>query len=70
MKIIQKNLHFLEPFESLEKVQHIIVHHTSRKHMTAEECHDFHQKEQGWSGIGYNYFIEKMDPSLRVEDNM
>lgn len=59
MNIIQKNFHFLEPFESLEEVQNIIVHHTSRKNMTAEECHEFHQKERGWSGIGYNYFIEK-----------
>lgn len=59
MKIIQKNLHFLEPLEPLETVQNIIVHHTSRKHMTAEECHEFHQKKRGWSGIGYNYFIEK-----------
>jgi len=59
MKIIQKNFHFIEPFEPLETVEHIIVHHTSRLHMTAEECHEFHQKERGWSGIGYNYFIEK-----------
>ena len=59
MEIIQKNFHFLEPFEPLDKIQNIIVHHTSRKQMTAEECHEFHQKERGWSGIGYNYFIEK-----------
>jgi len=59
MKIIQKHFHFIEPFEPLENVQNIIVHHTSRKHMTAEECHEFHQKKRGWSGIGYNYFIEK-----------
>ncbi|QCR32671.1 peptidoglycan recognition family protein [Lysinibacillus sp. SGAir0095] len=59
MKIIQKNFQFLESFEPLEKVQNIIVHHTSRAHMTADECHEFHQKERGWSGIGYNYFIEK-----------
>lgn len=59
MKIIQKNFHFLEPLEPLEKIQNIIVHHTSRQHMTAEECHEFHQKQRGWSGIGYNYFIEK-----------
>ncbi|MFC7686867.1 peptidoglycan recognition family protein [Ureibacillus sp. GCM10028918] len=59
MNIIKKNFHFLESFQPLETVQNIIVHHTSREHMTAEECHEFHQKERGWSGIGYNYFIEK-----------
>ena len=59
MKIIQKNFHFLEQAEPLEKVNNIIVHHTSRTEMTAEECHEYHQKERGWSGIGYNYFIEK-----------
>ncbi|MDN4493521.1 peptidoglycan recognition protein family protein [Ureibacillus aquaedulcis] len=59
MKIIQTNFHFLEPFEPLEKVQNIIVHHSSRKNMTAEQCHEFHQHKRGWSGIGYNYFIEK-----------
>lgn len=59
MNIIQRNFHFLEPLQPLETVQGIIVHHTSREQMTAEECHEFHQKERGWSGIGYNYFIEK-----------
>nr|WP_232337023.1 peptidoglycan recognition family protein [Lysinibacillus timonensis] len=59
MQIVRKNLQFLEPFELLGKIQYIIVHHSSRKHMTAEECHEFHQKQRGWSGIGYNYFIEK-----------
>ncbi len=59
MEIVKKNLHFIEPFESLEDIQHIIVHHSSRRNMTTEECHEFHQKKRGWSGIGYNYFIEK-----------
>ncbi|KGR74783.1 peptidoglycan recognition protein family protein [Ureibacillus sinduriensis] len=59
MKIIQRNFQFIEPLLPLESIQSIIVHHTSREHMSAEECHEFHQKERGWSGIGYNYFIEK-----------
>jgi len=59
IEIVQKNFQFLEPFEPLEEVRNIIVHHTSRVNMTAEQCHEFHQKERGWSGIGYNFFIEK-----------
>ena len=59
MRIIQKNFQFIEPFEPLEQVTNIIVHHSSRVEMTAEACHEFHQIERGWSGIGYNFFIEK-----------
>lgn len=59
MNIVKKNFQFIEPFEPLEEVTKIIVHHSSRINMTAEECHEFHQKERGWSGIGYNFFIEK-----------
>ncbi len=59
LKIVKKNFYFIEPLEDLDEVQKIIVHHTSRTQMNAEECHEFHQKVRGWSGIGYNFFIEK-----------
>jgi len=53
------NFHFNEPFEELEKIEKLIIHHTSRVNFSALDTHHFHQKERGWSGIGYNYFIEK-----------
>ncbi|WNS76072.1 peptidoglycan recognition family protein [Bacillus sp. DTU_2020_1000418_1_SI_GHA_SEK_038] len=53
------NFHFVEPLEELEKIEKLIIHHTSRVDFTAEDTHRFHQNERGWSGIGYNYFIEK-----------
>lgn len=57
--INHNNFHFNEPFEELEKIEKLIIHHTSRVDFTAEDTHHFHQNERGWSGIGYNYFIEK-----------
>jgi len=59
MQIVKKDFSFIEPFLPLEEIKYIIIHHTSRVSMTAEECHEFHQKDRGWSGIGYNFFIEK-----------
>nr|WP_099363926.1 peptidoglycan recognition family protein [Fredinandcohnia onubensis] len=53
------NFHFKEPFEELEKIEKLIIHHTSRVDFTLEKTHQFHQNDRGWSGIGYNYFIEK-----------
>ncbi|MEW9052712.1 MAG: peptidoglycan recognition family protein [Neobacillus sp.] len=53
------HFHFIEPFEEMEKIEKLVIHHTSRVDFTAEITHLFHQNERGWSGIGYNYFIEK-----------
>lgn len=57
--IKSNNFDFIEPFEELEKIEKLIIHHTSRVNFTAKDTHQFHQNERGWSGIGYNYFIEK-----------
>jgi N-acetylmuramoyl-L-alanine amidase len=59
LNIKPNNFHFIEDFEELNKIEKLIIHHTSRVDFTAEDTHLFHQKERGWSGIGYNYFIEK-----------
>lgn len=59
LEIKQVKLHFNEPFEPLQKIEHLVIHHTSRIQMDVFEAHEFHQQERGWSGIGYNYFIEK-----------
>lgn len=59
MNIHKKPLIFKEPLEPLEKIELIVIHHTSREDMDVEQAHDYHQNERGWNGIGYNFFIEK-----------
>lgn len=59
MKINPAYLKFKEPFEELHTIEKLVIHHTSRTSMNIYEAHKFHQNERGWSGVGYNYFIEK-----------
>lgn len=59
IKINKPNLQFIEPLEDLNKIEKLVIHHTSRVSMNVHEAHEFHQKQRGWSGVGYNFFIEK-----------
>ena len=53
------NLSFKEPLVALEDVMYIIVHHTEEIGWDINKTHRFHQECRGWSGIGYNFFIEE-----------
>jgi N-acetylmuramoyl-L-alanine amidase len=53
------NLSFKEPLVALKNVMFIIVHHTEEIGWDINKTHRFHQEHRGWSGIGYNFFIEE-----------
>lgn len=53
------NLSFKEPLVALKDVMYIIVHHTEEIGWDINMTHRFHQDYRGWSGIGYNFFIEE-----------
>ncbi|MFB3161560.1 peptidoglycan recognition family protein [Neobacillus sp. 179-J 1A1 HS] len=53
------NLSFKEPLVALKNVMYIIVHHTEEIGWDINKTHRFHQEHRGWSGIGYNFFIEE-----------
>jgi N-acetylmuramoyl-L-alanine amidase len=42
-------------------VKLVVVHHSANANPAwgVRECHDCHISENGWNGIGYNYFIEQ-----------
>jgi N-acetylmuramoyl-L-alanine amidase len=56
-------LSFKSPLKSIDPaaVDYVVVHHTANANPAwgVRECHKCHQTERGWSGIGYNYFIEQ-----------
>ncbi|WP_419887796.1 peptidoglycan recognition family protein [Neobacillus niacini] len=57
--IKDSKLLFKEPLLTLKNVMYIIVHHTEEIGWDVNKTHQFHQNERGWSGIGYNFFIEE-----------
>ncbi|MGR5996839.1 peptidoglycan recognition protein family protein [Bacillus cereus] len=59
MEIKRVNLTFQDELVPLEKVNKLIIHHTAEDGWDVYKTHEFHQTVRGWSGIGYNYFIEK-----------
>ena len=56
-----KDIHlgFKEPQVAIKDVMFIIVHHTEEVGWDIHKTHRFHQEHRGWSGIGYNFFIEE-----------
>lgn len=38
---------------------HIIWHHAAVKSLTPQACHAYDVKVNGWSGMGYHYFVRK-----------
>ncbi|PFE05329.1 N-acetylmuramoyl-L-alanine amidase [Bacillus cereus] len=59
MKIQRPKFSFRDKLNPLQCVTKIIIHHTAEDGWDVYKTHEFHQKVRGWSGIGYNYFIEE-----------
>ncbi|ENQ3106141.1 N-acetylmuramoyl-L-alanine amidase [Bacillus cereus] len=59
MRIQKVHLSFRDPLQPLQAVTNIIIHHTAEDGWGVYKTHEFHQNIRGWSGIGYNYFIEE-----------
>lgn len=59
--IYHRFLQFTE-YEKRPGTEQIVIHNTgfpTDKDSTAAEIHEFHQKNNGWAGIGYHYLIRK-----------
>lgn len=59
--IYRRFLQFTE-YEKRPGTDRIVIHNTgfpTDKDSTAAEIHEFHQKNNGWAGIGYHYLIRK-----------
>lgn len=41
----------------LTSIENIMIHHTAHPTWDIYETHRYHQKINGWAGIGYNFFI-------------
>lgn len=52
-------LTFTQPLKPLKEIKFIVIHHTEETGWDIFKTHQFHQEERKWSGIGYNFFIEK-----------
>lgn len=61
MEIIKANLKWNGNLQTLylTSVKYIVLHHTAHPTWGLKDVHNYHQKSNGWIGIGYNYFIEK-----------
>jgi len=60
MNIIDRKLSFgsLVPLNK-SRVSKIVVHHMAHSTWRLEDVHNFHKNTRGWSGIGYNFWIDK-----------
>jgi N-acetyl-anhydromuramyl-L-alanine amidase AmpD len=61
LQIEDPGLRFVKSLTPIDpkRVKFVVIHHTAESHRTwgIKECHEWHIKGKGWSGIGYNYFI-------------
>ena len=58
MKIIEKTYEWLETPVKRSETNYIILHHAAAENCTADDIHRWH-RANGWSGIGYNFFVRK-----------
>lgn len=59
MNIIDKNLSFRNGLPHNNTPGEIILHHTECNDWTVERLHELHRDSNGWSGIGYHYYVRK-----------
>ena len=58
MEIINSNLQFAYPMSGRSGTDYLVIHHAEAEHCTVEEVHRWHL-QNGWSGIGYHFFVRK-----------
>ncbi|MED4461707.1 peptidoglycan recognition protein family protein [Metabacillus fastidiosus] len=59
MQIENVGLKFSKALTPLKRVTKIIIHHPAHPTWGIKKIHNYHQKSNGWNGIGYSYFIPK-----------
>lgn len=58
MKIIESNLNFNQ-LQNRKSTELIILHHAEHSTCSVVDIHKWHKYANGWSGIGYHFFITK-----------
>lgn len=59
MNIIEKNLRFRE-MDIRSKTEQIVLHHSGVTVLqSVEVIHNYHKNTNGWSGIGYHFYVRK-----------
>lgn len=58
MKIIETNWQWKTALSKRIRTTHIVLHHAAARTCTAAQIDAWH-KNNGWSGIGYHYFVRK-----------
>ena len=59
MKIIESNLDF-NYMDTRSKTEQIILHHSGVTVLqSVETIHNYHKNTNGWSGIGYHFYVRK-----------
>lgn len=58
LKIIDTNLNMNNYSLRQDKISEIIIHHSAGENTTVEDIDRMH-RENGWGGIGYNFYIRK-----------
>lgn len=58
MQINEVNYQWSGTLVKRTKTEMIVLHHAAAKSCTPQEVHKWH-RNNGWSGIGYNFFIRK-----------
>ncbi len=59
MNIIQPAYKWNGELQKRTETKFIIVHHAEASRCSVEDIHRWHQNDNGWAGIGYNFFIRK-----------
>lgn len=58
MNIIKSNVKWTSELQNRFRTDYIVLHHASAVKYSFEQCHHQHTS-QGWSGIGYHFYITK-----------
>jgi hypothetical protein len=58
VNIIDVGLKFRQPLQNRTKTDYIVLHHAEASSATIEQIHQWHLAN-GWSGVGYNYYVRK-----------
>ena len=59
VKVIDVGLKFNGTLSKRTKTDYIILHHSASSNASVEAIHNYHQKNRGWKGIGYNFYVRK-----------